>query len=351
MPPRSAPFLVLRLVALAVGLAGVAATSACDAVPGPVDPPDDVETCAGAGTSVGCADLDGAPQECPGDDFAASLAHVAWTGAGGFHDGDGFTLILGPGDRDLVLAVHLPDGLTGPGEVSLDDALATAWDVSDPAAPVGYPNVCGGQLIVDAYTAGAGGQVAGLVFLYLGATADSCANFPPEVQLGAEFDVPWQDPTCDAPDAIEGEDPVDDPCAGTATAGCMDPAHGCPDLTGPFDEGALGAAWWGGTATATSDAVTVSTEGSDRAMTVDVGAALEPGRTYQFDEVAASVTGADGIVRDRVCGGVLSVDAATTADAVTGAWLWYIDTAAGDCAVWEDVLQTSGEFSAAPVCP
>ena len=130
----------------------------------------------------------------------------------------------------------------------------------------------------------------------------------------------------------------------------MDPAHGCPDFAGPFDEGALGEAWWAGEATATESTVTVTTEGSDRAMTVDVGAPLEPGRTYQFDEAAVTITGADGVVRERVCGGVLVVDAASTAEAVTGAWLWYIDTVAGDCAVWPDTLQTSGQFAAAPVC-
>lgn len=335
-------------------LAALALATACDETTGPADPPegsDDVADCAGAGTSVGCADLDGAPQECPGEDFGDSLAHVAWTATGGFHDGDGFTLILGPGDRDLVLALHLPGGLSGPGDVPLDDLLATAWDVSDPDAPVPYANVCGGQLRIDAHSPGVGGQVAGLVFLYLGASAESCANFPPEVQLGAEFDVPWQDPTCDEVDVLEPEEPVDDPCAGTATVGCMDPAHGCPDLAGPFDEAALGAAWWAGEATATANTVTVDSDDSDRRLTVDAGAALEPGRTYQFDEVSAAVTGGDGVVRDQVCGGVLSVDASSTADAVSGAWLWYIDTAAGGCAVWEDVLQTSGQFTSAPVCP
>lgn len=342
-----------RIALLAVVVPALSLLSSCDETTGPDDPPDDVEEvaeCAGAGSFDGCADLDGVPQECPGNDFAASLAHVAWTGTGGFHDEDGFTLILGPGDRDLVLALHLPGGLTGPGEVPLDGVVATAWDVSDLAAPVPYPNLCGGQLRIDTYTPGEGGQVSGLVFLYLGATAAACSPFDPEVQLGAEFDVPWQDPTCDEAEPIEGEDPVEDPCAGTATTGCMDPAHGCPDYTGPFDPAALGAAWWDGEATATTSAVEVVTDGSERAMTVEVGGALEPGRTYQFDEVTATVTGAEGIVRERVCGGVLVVDAASTAESVTGAWLWYIDTVAGDCVVWEDVLQTSGQFTAAPVC-
>lgn len=318
----------------------------------------DLAACDGTGAFDGCADLDGSPQECPGQDFATtSPASVAWSGNGGFHDTSGFTLVLGPGDRDVVLAIEVPGGLSGPGDVDLTAANATAWSGGTATASV----ICGGQLRIDAYTPGEGGSVTGLAFLYLGTDVDDCASWPPAVQLGAEFDVQWVDPTCDDPGAEDAPDPDDDTggggddtgggddCPGTTVEGCMSPSQSCPDYTGTFDETALGADWWDGAATATSTSVTV-TSADGRTMTADVGAALEAGRTYQMDEVAASVTGPDGVVRDKVCGGVLVVDATSTAEAVTGAWFWYIDTADGDCAVWGDVLQTTGRFTAAPVC-
>ena len=129
----------------------------------------------------------------------------------------------------------------------------------------------------------------------------------------------------------------------------MSPGHSCPDYTGTFDPAALGGDWWDGAATATATGIRVSSA-DGRHMEVDVGASIVPGTTYDMDAVGVTVTGPDGITRDRVCGGVLVVDAASTSEEMTGAWFWYIDTADGDCAVWGDVLQTVGRFTAAPVC-